>query len=109
MHRIKSVEKIKMNPGNVLIKIHFRDSKIIIPNKSVDYDGPAIDYAEVVAVSSDITDLKKGDIILEFKTVYGFEYESDYYAIVHRLALNMVIGTTNFDKKRVKSKLVIKA
>ena len=90
-----------MNPGNVLIKVHPKESNIILPNQE-NLDKPYIDYAEVVAVSEDITDLKKGDVIMEFKTVMGFEWETGQYAVVHRLAINMAITKLNFSKGKAK-------
>jgi len=106
MHRIKDITKVKMNKGNVLIQIHQKTSKIILTDADGD-NSPTVDYAEVVSVAEDIDDLKKGDIILEFKTVYGFQWEEGDYAVVHRLSIGMAVNKPNFDfkKKKVVSKI----
>ena len=108
MHRIKDIEKIKMNDGNVLIRVHKKESKIILPNEDSN-NSPHVDYAEVVSVAEDVDDLKKGDIILEFKTVYGFEWEDKHYAVVHRLSIGIAFTKSNFDAKRKKPTSKIKA
>lgn len=108
MHRIKDVTKIKMNNGNVLIKVYKKESNIILTGSDKN-SSSNVDHAEVVSTAEDVTDLKKGDIILEFKTVYGFEWEEGNYAIVHRLSIGMAITKTNFDSKKAKPTSKIKA
>jgi hypothetical protein len=108
MYRIKDIEKIKMNDGNVLIKIHKKESKIILPNEDSN-DSPHVDHAEVIAIASDITDLKKGDIIMEFKTVYGFEWNEENYAVVHRLSIGIAFDKINFNIKKAKPSPKIQA
>lgn len=107
MQRIKDVSKIKMNEGNVLIKIHKKESKIILPDSDGD-ENPSVDYAEVVALGKKVEGLEVGNIILEFKTVYGFEWESSHYAIVHRLSIGMAVDKDNFDLSRKKPTSKIK-
>jgi len=107
MYRIKDLEKIKMNDGNVLIKIHKKESKIILAGD--DNDPSLVDHAEIIAVSKSVDDLKKGDIVLEFKTVYGFEWEEEHYAVVHRLSIGMAVDKANFDIKKKKPVSKIKA
>lgn len=101
MHRIKDVSKIKMNEGNILIRIYKKESTIILPDSDKN-EIPAVDYAEVVAVGEKIEGLKIGDVILEFKTVYGFEWKGDNYAVVHRLSIGIAVSKSNFDFKKKK-------
>lgn len=94
MKRIKDISGLRLGMCSVLLKITFKESKISAPGR--DIPQPLVDYAEVVSVSSDISDLKVGDIVLDFKAAEGFEYKGDKYAVVSRMNVKMAVDRDNF-------------
>lgn len=93
---------MKLNPGNVLLKIHRKKRNIILPDEDINVNSESIasDYAEIVAVGPDIKDLKPGDIVLDFGSVKGFEYNDEFYGVALRLMLTLAVDKDNFDLKR---------
>ena len=95
MERIKDLSKIKMALGYVLLKVYMKNTMIVTPDaKSM--GGPQVDYAEVVAFSSDVTDLKGGDIVLDFMTAKGFEWNNEQYVMIPRQGIKIVVESNNF-------------
>jgi len=97
MQRVKDITKLKLVDGNLLIKIHKKESNIIMPEGSKSSMNNC-DYAEVVTLTNSIKDLKVGDIVLDFETTSGFTWEDDIYAMVPRYALKGCVSPDNFVK-----------
>lgn len=95
MERIKDISKLKLWQGSVLIKIHLKKSKILAPEAKATPQ-PMIDYAEIVSLSEDIKDLKVGDILLDFRTTEGFDWNGDKYAVVPRMNVKVAVDRDNF-------------
>ena len=104
MERVKDVTKIRMFQGSVMIKIVLKNQKIIAPDKNrVDN---VTDYAEIITVSPDVTDLKVGDIVLDFRTSEAFDWRGDKYAIIPRMSIKIAVPKEEFinTKKKVDTK-----
>jgi len=95
MNRVKDVTKIRMYQGSVMIKIKLNNQKIIAP------DGSSVtnvtDYAEIVAVSPDVTDLQVGDVVLDFRTNEAFDWHDEKYAIIPRMNIKVAVPVEEFD------------
>jgi len=92
MERVKDLSKLKLCLGSVLIKIHLKTSKILSTSVSNNAD-----YAEVIAISPDVTDLAIGDIVLDFKSNEGFKWNNEHYAQVARMAIKIATDKENFN------------
>lgn len=104
MERVKDVTKIRMFQGSVMIKIVLKNQKIVAPDKSrVDN---VTDYAEIIMVSPDVTDLQVGDIVLDFRTSEAFDWRGDKYAIIPRMSIKIAVPKEEFinTKKKVDTK-----
>lgn len=106
MERVRDVTKIRMFQGSVMIKIVLKNQKIIAPDKSrVDN---LTDYAEIIKVSPDVTDLKEGDIVLDFRTSEAFDWRGDKYAIIPRMSIKIALPREEFEFPVVKEKSGLK-
>ena len=104
MERVQDVTKIRMFQGSVMIKIVLKNQKIVAPDKSrVDN---VTDYAEIIMVSPDVTDLQVGDIVLDFRTSEAFDWRGDKYAIIPRMSIKIAVPKEEFinTKKKVDTK-----
>jgi hypothetical protein len=95
MERIKDISKMKLQLGSVLIKIKLKGGVILAPEGNT--PKPMVDYAEVVALSKDITDLSIGDIVLDFRTAEGFDWKNDKYAVIPRMNVKVAVDKEDFD------------
>lgn len=94
MDRVIDVSKIKMYQGSVLIHLKMKETKLIAPKGKAPQ--PMVEYAEVVSLSKDITDLEVGDIVLDFKSSEVFEWRNEKYAIVPRMFVKVAVSADNF-------------
>jgi archaellum component FlaF (FlaF/FlaG flagellin family) len=102
MERVKDISKLKLGVGWVLMKIHVKSTLIVTPENNGS-NNVNVDYAEVIAVATDIKDLEVGDIILDFHNTKGFEYKGDQYALIPRMSIKIAVAVDNFlHKKKVK-------
>ena len=104
MERVQDVTKIRMFQGSVMIKIVLKNQKIVAPDKSrVDN---VTDYAEIIMISPDVTDLQVGDIVLDFRTSEAFDWKGDKYAIIPRMSIKIAVPKEEFinTKKKVDTK-----
>jgi hypothetical protein len=104
MERVQDVTKIRMFQGSVMIKIVLKNQKIVAPDKSrVDN---VTDYAEIIMISPDVTDLQVGDIVLDFRTSEAFDWRGDKYAIIPRMSIKIAVPKEEFinTKKKVDTK-----
>lgn len=108
MYRIKDISKVKLNPGELLIKLILKKRSIIVAHDDTK-DFESIDYCTVIAVGPSVEDVEPGDYVMGFNNVSGMEWEGDTYGIIHRLSCTMVVSPDNFnfDKpKPEKSKII---
>jgi hypothetical protein len=96
MDRVKDISKVRLAPGYVLIKIKLKQSLIIAPDKK-EKSGPMVDYADVISVGKEVTDILPGDVVLDFRTTEGFEWQGDQYAIVPRMNIKFSVERDNFN------------
>jgi len=101
MERIKDISKMKLQLGSVLMKIHMKNSRIIAPDKKNSSNSPLVDYATVIAMSKEITDLEVGDIVLDFRTTEGFPWRGEQYAVLPRMSIKVAVSPEDFDNKVV--------
>jgi hypothetical protein len=94
MERVKDLSKLKLCLGSVLIKIHMKDSKILSTTTN---NSALADYAEVTAISADITDLNIGDIVLDFRSNEGFKWNNEHYALIPRMNIKIASDKDNID------------
>ncbi len=95
MERVKDVTKVRMFQGSVMIKIILKNKNIIAPDRGkVDN---ITDYAEIVKVSPDVTDLKEGDIVLDFRTTEAFDWKESKYAIIPRMSIKIAVPREDFE------------
>ena len=88
-----------MYMGSVLIKIYVKQTLIVAPDEKGKSSGPMVDYAEIVALSPDITDLLVGDIVIDFRTTEGFKWGENQYAVIPRMNIKLVVSKDNIDLK----------
>lgn len=96
MDRIESIEKIKLALGYVLVRIKMKESLILTVDKK-ERSGPQVDYADVIAVARDITDISPGDVVLDFRTTEGFEWKGEQYALIPRMGIKVAVERSNFN------------
>jgi hypothetical protein len=96
MERVKDISKIKVSAGYVLIKIKVKDSLIVTPD-SKQKGGPQVDYAEVITYGRDIEDVNIGDIVIDFSTTQGFNYNGEQYGLVPRMGIKFLVERDNFN------------
>ena len=102
MERVKDISKIRIVDGNVLIQIHKKKSRIIMPDS--DESTGDIDYATVVAVTESIDDIEVGDIVADFASSYGFKWDNFFFAIVPRHSIRIAVKPDNFKLKMADGK-----
>ena len=103
MIRIKDINQVILKPDAVLTEVYeIEKSGIIIPG--VEESADALDYLEVVVVGSGVTDLEKGDIILDMMggqlEVYSLDKKK--YALIYRGNVKVAVKADNFDKTKRK-------
>jgi len=102
MERVKDVSQVRMYQGSVLIKINLKNTKIVAPDQNTPGAKNLVEYAEIIAVSSDVTDLKVGDIVLDFRSSESFEWNKEHYAIIPRMNIKIAVDKDNFDATKKK-------
>jgi len=100
MNRIKNINEVVINGGEVLMRMieRTRESGIILPESSMK-DSENSDFGIVVAIGCEITDLEVGDIVLKTRTpeAPGYEYKDDTLLLLNRYAITIAIKPVNFD------------
>lgn len=96
MDRVKDISKVRIAPGYVLIKIKIKKSLIVAPDSN-QKGGPLVDYADVIAIGREVTDILPGDVVLDFRTTEGFEWQKEQYAIVPRMIIKFSVERDNFN------------
>ncbi len=97
---IKDITKIKLNKGNVLVKVYEKQSNILIVKDLEEAAVPSeetLDYVEVKVVGPEVEDLEVGDIILDFSNGLGMMIGDQAYLIIHRLSINLAVTADNID------------
>jgi len=108
MERVKDISKLKLSAGYVLIKLNFKNSPILAPG-SMSKNNEQLSHAEVVAYGATVEDLTIGDIVLDFTSKEGFEWEGDKYTIIARMNIRIVTSKSNFDNgKKGKARIELK-
>ena len=96
MERVKKIEEIKISEGYVLIKLHMKNSLILVPDMKQEDGGPQLDYAEVLSTGPKVDDITIGDIVLGFGNANTFDWHGSKYAIVARMMIRFFIKPDNF-------------
>lgn len=94
MDRVNDLTKLKMCMGSVLIRIKMKTTKISAPGDTTPKS--LVEYAEVIALSPDVTDLAVGDVVLDFRTTEGFDCRGEKYCIIPRMMVKVAVSPDNF-------------
>jgi len=98
MQRVTDISKIIVPGGHVLIRIHKKpESRVLLPDGADLSSDSNTDYAEVVQVSEDVTNLKPGDIVLDFHTQEAFKWDDQLMALVFRNNIKLAIDKKYFN------------
>jgi hypothetical protein len=96
MDRVKDITKIKLKGEEYLIKIIEKDSKVILLDSN---EQSGISYAVIVQENSLHSNLKVGDILLDFTAKKVFTWNKEKYAVLLRHEIAMAVSADNFNKE----------
>lgn len=104
--KLKSIEKIKLNEFDLILKIVEKNSKIILTEEN---PKNTMSYAEVVSVGSKVEDIDIGDVVVDFrnpkKELYTFSIKDERYIHASRHDILMVTSKDNIiiDEEKISS------
>lgn len=99
MERIKNLNEVILRPDGILAKIYeVQRSTIILPGAENSRD--SLDYLEVVAIGSGITDLEPGDFIMDMAPTDIAVYNIDgvKYGLLYKGNIRISVKPDNFNK-----------